>query len=401
MPALTVADADAILKELYDPRRPKFLGYKTAPVLALIPKHTNFKGRDLEIPLHWGGNQGASRSFSKAKTNKTGGKYNGFFLRRKTDYALGSISTEAILASEGNEAAFLSMATAEIDNTVRTAARNLAISLTRNYGGARGRVSGTPASDVVTLANPKDISNFEVGMKLQRATTDGTSGSVAAEIYEVVAVNRRAGTFTVDDDTNLANNNYLFRDGDFGQSLHGFPDWIPSTVPGPSDDFLGTNRSQDSRLYGVYQDLSSYTISEALRIMDTILVDEGSEPDFVGVNPYDLQTLITELDSNVVYDKAHSPDMPSVGFTAVKLQSVSGKDIKIVGDRTIPFGTAYMLQLDDWGLYTLGEAPRVLESMGNKFIWDADGDSIEVRVGMYGELGCRAPGHQGRILLHT
>jgi hypothetical protein len=396
MAALTVADADAILKESYDPRRPKFLGYKNASLLALMPKKTNFKGREYEIPLHWGGNQGASRSFAKAKTNKSPGKYSGFFLRRKQDYATGSISTEAILASEGDEAAFLSMATAEVDNTVRTASRNLAISLTRNHGGARGRVASV-ASDVITLTNAKDVSNFEVDMKIQRATTDGTSGSVAAEITTIVAIDRRAGTLTVADDTNFATNNYLFRDGDFGLSLAGLPSWIPSTAPTSGDNFFGVDRSVDSRLYGVYQDFSSLTINEALRSMDTILTDEGAEASHAFLNPYNLQELITELDTRVVYDMARPIDMPHIGFKSVVLQSVGGQLINVVADRTIPYNEGYVLQLDDWQLCTLGDCPRVLESMGNKFIWDVDGDSIEVRVGFYGELGCRAPGHQGRF----
>ena len=400
MGALTVADADAILKELYDPQRPQYLGYKTAPLLALLPKKNDFKGRDYEIPLHWGGNQGGSRSFARAKANKSPGRYDAFFLTRKTDYALGSISTEAILASEGNEAAFLSMATAEVDGTVRTASRNLAVSLTRNHGGARGRI-GSVAGSVITLANTKDVSNFEVDMVLQRGTTDGTSGSVAAERATITAVDRRLGKITLSDATNFVATNYLFRDGDFGASIHGLPDWIPSTAPTTGDNFFGLDRSVDSRLYGVYQDFTGFTKDEALRSMDAILCDEGSEPDLVAMNPYDLRDLVTELDSNVIYDMARSIDMPSIGFKAVALQSICGTTIKIVSDRTIPYGEFYMLQTDDWLLATLGGAPRVLESMGNKFIWDSDGDSIEVRVGMWGELGCRAPGRQGRGKLHA
>lgn len=401
---LTVDDAEAILKEMYDPQRPKFLGYKTAPLLALIPKKTDFKGRDYEIALHWGGNQGASRDFQTAKANKSPGKYNGFFLRRQKDYALGSLSTEAILASEGNEASFLSAVSTEIDNTSRTASRNLAISLTRNHGGSRGKILSR-STNTITLTNKKEISNFEVGMQLQHSATDGTSGSVDTEIAEIMSVNRRAGTFVVDDGTDFDANDFLFREGDFGASLHGFPEWIPSSAPSPSEDFLGTDRSVDSRLYGVYQDYSAaglgLTKEEALRDMDTILCDEGGEPNLIAMNPYDGRDLVTELGSNIVYDFARSPDMAQIGFKAIVLQSLSGVQQKIVFDRTVPFGEFYMLDTEDWVLATLGTAPRILESLGNKYIWDSDGDSVEFRIGMYGDLGCRAPGHQGRGKFHA
>lgn len=397
---LSIEDAEAILKQMYDPERPKFLGYESSALLSMIPKKTDFKGRDYEIALHWGGNQGASRNFATAKANKSPGKYNGFFLRRKTDYALGSLSTEAILASEGNEASFLSMVSTEIDNTSRTAARNLAISLTRNHGGARGQV-GSRSTNTITLANLRDISNFEVGMQLQHSATDGTSGAVDTEIAEIVSINRRNGTFVLDDGTDFDAGDYLFREGDFGASIHGLPDWIPTSTPSPSEDFLGTDRSVDSRLYGVYTDYTSYTKEEALRDMDAVLSDEGGMPNFVGMHPYDVRDFISELDSRVVYDMARPIDMPQIGFKSVALQSVSGRLIHIVPDRVVPYGEFYMLNTEDWMLATLGPAPRLLESLGNKYIWDSDADSVEFRIGMYGDLGCRAPGRQGRGLLHT
>ena len=52
-----------------------------------------------------------------------------------------------------------------------------------------------------------------------------------------------------------------------------------------------------------------------------------------------------------------------------------------------------------WKLYSLGKAPRILDSDGMRFLRDSNADSVEVRVGYYAQLGCRAPGWNCNINL--
>ena len=58
-----------------------------------------------------------------------------------------------------------------------------------------------------------------------------------------------------------------------------------------------------------------------------------------------------------------------------------------------------MLQMDVWKLYSLGKAPKILDSDGLKFLRDSTADSVEVRVGYYAQLGCRGPGYNVRVAL--
>lgn len=398
--ALTPAQADAILKVLYPDRRVKVLGYEGNPTLALLPKSENFVGKSKEIPIWYGGNQGGSRNFQKAQANKTGGLFKAFNITRKKDYGLTSIETEAILASANDPGSFLQLARTEVDNTVRNVSRNIAISMFRNHGGARGQV-GSIASTALTLANTKDVSNFEVGMTLVQSTTDGTSGSQgAAAAAKITRIDRRAGILYASAWTGFSANDYLFREGDFGASITGLPEWLPSAAPSVSENFNGVDRSTDTRLYGMYHDGSAQSKSEALEDLDTKLTYEGGMPEIVIVNPFDFNDFRKELGSDVVYEKVSSPDMPTVSFKAIAFNSQSGKTLKVVSDRNCPFGDFYMLQPNTWEFASLGPAPRILEAMGNKFIWDHDGDSVEVRVGLYGELGCYAPGLNGRGKFH-
>lgn len=397
MPALDITAADAALKQIYPTRRVKFIGYQNNPMLALMPKDENFQGDGKKMPIWYGGNQGASRDFVTAQNGKTAGLYKAFFLTRVKDYGLSSIQTEVILASESNEGAFLKLATAEIDNTVRTVSRNLAISMYRNSGGARGQV-GSISSTAMTLLNVNDVVNFEVGQQLVQSTADGTSGSLGTGAATITAIDRRLGILTASAWTNFTANDYLFRKGDFGVSVSGLPAWIPNANPGATL-FFGVDRSTDSRLFGQYHDGSAQTIQEAFETADVKVSREGGMPSNLFCNPIDFGTLRTSLGSQVVYDKVRSPDAASVSFSTIKLMGMSG-EVNIVPDRNCPAGVAYLLDMSTWEASSLGGTPRILEQLGNKYIWDANADSIEVRVGYYGNIGCYAPVYNCQIKLY-
>lgn len=401
MPALDVTAADAALKQMYPSRRVKFVGYEGNPLLALMPKDENFQGRNMPLVIWYGGNQGASRTFATAQANKTPGLYEDFLLTRVKDYALSSIELEAILASESDEGAFLRMSRAEIDNTVRTCARNLAVSMYRNNGGARGQIAtGGISGGNLTLANPADVVNFEKGMKLVQSTTDGTTGTVgAAAAVTITGVNRRAGILIASAWTGFSAADYLFRQGDFGLSTYGLASWIPDTAPGGADNFLGVNRSSDTRLYGQFHDGSGQTIIEALEDADTKIHVEGGSTTHAFLNPVDLNSVRKLLGSDVIYDKVKSPDMASISFSTIKMMGMGG-EYNLIADRNCPTGKMWLLDMKTWVAASLGGQPRVLEGLGNKFIWDSNADSIEIRVGYYGNVGCFAPSYNCQVKLY-
>lgn len=400
MASLDVTAADAALKQMYPSRRVKFVGYEGNPLLALMPKDENFEGRNMPLVIWYGGNQGASRTFATAQANKTPGLYEDFLLTRVKDYALSSIELEAILASQSDEGAFLKMARSEVDNTVRTCARNLAVSMYRNHGGARGQV-GSISSTNLTLLNAADVVNFEKGQTLVQDTTDGsTTGKTgSATAVTITGVNRRAGILVAAAWTGFSANDYLFRTGDYGLSTYGLSEWIPSTTPGGSDSFLSVNRSSDTRLYGQYHDGSSQTIIEAFEDADSKINVEGGATTHAFIHPTDLNSVRKLLGSDVIYDKVKSPDMASISFSSIKMMGMGGQ-FDLIPDRNCPIGRAFLLDMKTWVAASLGGQPRVLEGMGNKFIWDSNADSIEIRVGYYGNVGCFAPSYNCQVKLY-
>lgn len=89
---------------------------------------------------------------------------------------------------------------------------------------------------------------------------------------------------------------------------------------------------------------------------------------------------------------------PEIGFRGILINGPRGP-IKVIPDQNCPFGTAFMLQMDVWKLYSLGKAPKILDTDGLKMLRDSAADSVEVRVGYYAQLGCRAPGWNANVKL--
>ena len=73
--------------------------------------------------------------------------------------------------------------------------------------------------------------------------------------------------------------------------------------------------------------------------------------------------------------------------------------LKIVPDKDCPGGTAYMLQLNNWSLMSIGSCVQLTELDGNRVLRQSADDGIEVRVHSYSQLACTAPGHNCVVTL--
>lgn len=404
MASLTTTTLNAALKEALPAGRLEFIGFKDNPMLAMIPKMKNFGGKLYHIPVWFGGNQGISSIFATAQTSKTGGLFTEFDLTRVRKYGLTSIDIEAIYASDRDEYAFIKARTAEIENVTRNVSNDIAKDLYGNFGGSRGVIASGSATTVITLTKPQDVVNFGVGMSVQSSATDGTSGVVLAEVAVITALDLDLGTLTKVGAWNAGGNflatQFLFRAGDFGVCISGLDSWLPASAPGATP-FFGCVRSVDPvRLGGIRHDGASSSIEEALQDAAVKVGLQGGSPDVVFMNFTDYGDLRKSLGSKVVYDRA-TTKTAGISFSAIVLYGLAGKgDVKIVADRSCPKGIAYMLQLDSWEFCTLGDAPRMLSVPGqDAIIFDSTADSVEVRTGFYGNLGCHAPNFNARIAL--
>jgi hypothetical protein len=400
MPALDMTSFAGALKEHYAGQVVQDMVYKNNPWLAMCTKYEKFGGKNYPLPLIYGNPTGRSATFATAQGNKNGSKIVEFLLTRKADYALASITNEVLEASMGNANAFMEAATCEIDGAINAAARSLAIGMFGTGSGSIGQVATASLGvTTITLVNINDITNFEVGMVLKAATTEPAT-TVRAGSVTIVAVDRDAGTLTASGNWSagiaaIAQNDYLVPDGDATQKISGLQAWLPYVAP-TSTPFFGVDRSADtSRLGGIRQDGSSKPIEEALIDLAARLGREGGSPDICFLDFSKYADLEKALGSKVQYI---NEKVGNVGFSGLQVQGPKGV-IKVYADQNCPSGLGFMLTKDSWKLYSLGAAPKILDSDGLKMLRESAADAVEIRVGYYAQLGCNAPGFNGVVKL--
>ena len=383
----------AALKQHYTTDRIENMVYKDNPFLAMVAKYEDFGGENLKLPIKYGIPQGRSATFQDAQNNKTNTQLKAFLLTRVSDYSLASIQNETIEASKGNANAFMEAATVEIDGAIESATRSLAIAL---YGDGSGQIgvvgslaTTTASNDTVTLATIDDITNFEVGMQLNFGT--------ATTNKEIDTINRDTGVILLKAASGATATEAIFVDGDKDAKVSGLGAWLPSSAPASTDSFFGVNRSSDAtRLGGIRFDGSSLPLEEALIGAASRVAREGGKPDVCFMNYSNFADLEKALGSKVSYVDVKAS--PEIGFRGILIHGPRGP-IKVIPDQNCPKNVAFMLQMDVWKLYSLGKAPKILDSDGLKFLRDSTADSVEVRVGYYAQLGCRGPGYNVRVAL--
>jgi len=400
--SLDLSSFQPVLKQHYTNDRVENMVYKDNPFLAMLPKYEQFGGENLKLPIKYGIPQGRSATFATAQSNKTNSQYKAFLLTRSKDYSLASIDNETIDASKGNSNAFLEAATTEIDGAIESATRALAIDLYGNGSGSRGQVTTGSTGTSIVLKSLEDVTNFEVGMEVVFSTAEG-GGAVKSGKVSVTGVDRDSGTLTVDAMTAIAggsgsaSNDFIFQEGDYDLKIKGLRAWLPETAPSGADNFFGVNRSADAtRLAGIRFDGSADPIEEALVDAAARVAREGGRPDYCFMSYSKFSELEKALGAKVQYVDKHVN--PEIGFRGIKIHGPRGP-ITVIPDQNCPQDRAFMLSMSFWKLYSLGKCPKILDSDGLRMLRESNADAVEVRVGYYAQLGCRAPGFNATIAL--
>lgn len=396
MAALDVTSASSALKVYYSNQRVQQMMYQDNPLYALLPKHTDFYGKLYPLPMRVTNPQGRANTFSNAQAQKTASVYKDFQLSRKTDYSVGSISSEAIMASETNPGAFLRLAVAEIDGILMSLKRSLAWALYGDGSGALAVVGSVSAANpaVITLDNAEDIVKFEVGQLLQmRSGATTRIFATGISTASVVAVDRDAGTITTDVDNSGDTDTFAAGDtvnvvGDYNAKLTGLGGWVPATAP-DSTAFFTVDRSVDvTRLGGIRSSAVGKPLDESYIDAARRLGREGGSPDYGFASFSKYATLEKTLGSRVVYDDV---EVASVGFRGIKISGPQ-RPFTIMPDRDCPDDYSYLLTMDTWGLYSLKEPVMILDLDGNKMLRESTADQYEVRCASYSQMGCVFPG---------
>ena len=404
MASLDLTSFASALKEYYTDEKIYNMVYKDNPLLAMMAKREDFGGKNLPIPIIYGNPQGRSASFSTAQANKTASKITDFVLTRDKDYALASIDNETLEASKGDKAAFMEAATTEIDGAINSITRSLAIAMYRSGSGSIGQASASVTGTSLQLKQAEDVTNFEVGMELVFSTADG-GGAVKSGSVSITAVDRDSGELTtdamtaIDGGTGVAADDFVFVEGDYDSKVKGLSAWLPASAPSATP-FFSVDRSIDAtRLGGIRVDGSNQPIEEAIIGAIHRVAREGGRPSHLFLSYEKWDELVKSLGSKVQYiEEAVKTGNAYLNFRGVMVHGPKGP-VKVIPDQNCPSDRAFLLQLDVWKLYSLGKAPRILDTDGLKMLRESSADAVEVRVGYYAQMGCRAPGYNANIQL--
>lgn len=412
--AFDMSSADPILKVHYGPQRLEEIAFKKRPLLAMIPKYTNFGGRNYPMPLKYGATHNRGVVFGTAQRSSGAGSFGTesqklveFLLTRTRNYGIGFLDGETLLATEGDKNAFVRAMTSEMDSVLEGLMDDIHQGLyTTNTGLRATATAGTTTTFTVPV---EEAVRFEVGMLVVHAATATGALLNSAEVRRVTAVNRQTGVVTVN---TAASTSYAPGSGEFiwaagdridgaitgdGLKVSGLDDWLPSTAPS-STSFFGVDRSVDTlKLGGVRVDGSSLTMSEALTEGVVETSRYGGKIDHYFMNHTDVKNLINELGSKAEYDMVKAPK-GNIGFDAFKIITPMGM-VDVIGDHACPPGVAFGLTMNTWKLVSVGPVPRLLNFDGSRILRQVNSDSYEFRFGAYYQLGCNAPGHNCRVTL--
>lgn len=115
------------------------------------------------------------------------------------------------------------------------------------------------------------------------------------------------------------------------------------------------------------------------------------------MHPLDYLNLQKALGSKVIYGAKDSYDT-KIGYRTIQLQGPAGT-LDIVPDPSAPVNVLWLLQLDTWCMYSMGETPKYLDNDGNAVLRTVTSDAVEVQLVTRWQLGCDAPGYNGRFVI--
>lgn len=417
MAADTTTSYSALLKEIWPQKQIYDMLNYGMPFFALLRKDSNLAIQN-HLAAGFGTSQGVSSDFAASKANKQPESNAGFKFSAGQIYSLGSVDRQLIRLSRGDARAIIGALDRAAQQAILGWKFECATQLWGNGGGAIGQVSSVSSTNLL-LTNVDDVVKFDVGMTLQAAPDDGTAatsgptavrpgqvvvGKVRRQVSEATAhLIPQTGNWTdAGNIPGIAVNDYLFRSGNYNNTILGVQSWIPASDPASNDNFGGQNRSLDPlRLSGLKLTATGRSPREAAMFIVREAIRNSASPTHLFENPTnfgDLQLELQQAGMQVVTKEAaaaigtHTFGEPIDGIGFIGTRGI----VKVYADDRVPSGTVFALQLDTWYLSGAGEFPSLVAEDGLTIMREEWTDSFELRVVGDLQLFCVAPGLNAR-----
>jgi hypothetical protein len=368
--------------------------------MQMVKRNTSFEGDLYKIRVLYSG-IGGSTNFNTAQNNMGVPGIADFGIDVAKDYALGSIDELTMKRTKSNRGAQAKA----LDTMVKSANYELQQSCSAlawgNGGGARAQLAASSSgvgTATITLKYSTDTFKFEVGMYVQAASTDGTSGAVAAGRAQISGIDRNAGTLTTAGGnwnaqiTGITDDWYLFREGDFAGAspgtgtnvMTGIFGWTPPSAPSATA-FWGVDRTADvvrlggSRISGVGMPLSEAAFDARAEAKNV-----GGHPDVCFLNP----KRFAELEKEAHAKQTFPVDLKGntkVGVKGLGFHRSTG-DVVFVEDYMCPYIRMLVTEMDSWELLSADTVPHFKTQAGDKLVWETSADAKGFRLAAYPQI---------------
>lgn len=395
----TITALDAAMKIIYK-SGVEGADYEPSKLVALMPRSSDFVGKQKHVVVRYSSPQGISPSFAAAKGMISANEYSAFDVPRKKCYGFVRLDGETLNAADGNMGSVINAAKEEVARVRDEFIRYQGIMWWGDGSGALSRIKSTTTITTTTiiLNNIDDAVFFQPNMKLVLTTAKTVATLVGGgATVTVTGVDEILGQITVDTATSTAipgaaTTNYIHRDGDVEVAVTGVGAYV---VGGSSPGTLhGLNRNvYPTRLAGYAFDCTGKTFADA--ILDNLATHKrGAVPgELIFMNPMDIAVFMKQLNSQGIRsDKAEvSSKLAGVMYSGIQFFSPSGEK-KVLEESNIPRGTYYCLNMKSFEASFMGSMPRLLNHIsGQQFYTLENADMAESRIGFYGNILCVNP----------
>lgn len=400
MPPTNMTSYDHVMLYLYTADEVFDATVKEDPLLGMLDKETDFYGRAEIYPIRYAEAGGRSKTFATAQAAKKGSKGVDITLPRKRDYAIGAIDGETMDASASDMGAFEAAAEAEYKTTMERLRKQLSKDLLGDGTASVGTVSSL-ATLKVTVTDYAGISTIRVGDSVVFA--ENSTSALRGAAVEVTDVDRELLTFSVASDPGIVAGDLIFHAGDYitasdRNAIMGLKGWFPATVAAGA--FLGIpDRRVDAVAFAGHRvNGSGATPVEALnRLLTAVSVDSNPTAVFTSVRRHEqIRNMIGAVRLNWGERPARNngEDVTRIGYRGIEFAYGTGTALVFA----LPYledSVAYALTMDDIKFKSLGDAPKLLQRTGDRFLTEATSDGVEFRFGYYGNLKIHTPSKHG------
>lgn len=404
MSVIGMTEAEKILKVLYKENKIEELTYPASAFYARVRKTYDWEGSTRPIRVRHAPLQGSS-TFTTALANKSAMGYSEFLVSRTKDYVMGELDCETMMATRSQKGASVDI----LKDAIKAASEEFGKSMGRKIwgtgGGAICQAYGTSAVSTtrLRLANKEDIVHFEVGMKIQTATTNGTTGTVNPGEGLISRIDATNGDLY--SATNwalqipaIADSDYIFRSGDFGSTFAGILAWIPVTAPTSGVTFYTVDRAiNEAKLAGQRYSGSGGSVLEVAIDAAARAGHYGGKPNTLWLGSFKFAEFAKEC---LAKGQMPIPVKDAKGNLTLSSFAIPGPKgpIDVMQDTYCPDAYGLLTDMDCWELAALGQIPQLDEDESGKVLMKmANADSREFRNKFYGNQLCHRP--QDNVLI--